>query len=48
MIRRMRAAVVEDGVTREVGQGILLVGLAGSTVGGLMGFIAIATHALGR
>lgn len=48
MIRKVRAAVAQDGLTREMGQGILLVGLAGSSVGGFMGFLAIATHALGR
>lgn len=48
MIRKMRAVVGQEGLTREVSQGILLVGLAGSSVGGLMGFIAIATRALGR
>jgi hypothetical protein len=48
MIRRLKVAVVQDGLTREFGQGILLVGLTGSSVGGLLGILAIASRALGR
>jgi len=48
MIRKIRVAVGHDGLTRELGQGILLMGLAGSSVGGLLGILAIASRALGR
>ncbi len=48
MIRRLKVSVVEDGLTRELGQGILLLGLAGSSVGGLVGILTIASRALGR
>lgn len=33
---------------REVYQGLVVLALAGSSVGGLLGMIAIATRALGR
>lgn len=33
---------------REVTQGIALLALTGSTVGGFLGMVAIATRALGR
>ena len=33
---------------RELGQGIIVLALTGSTVGGLLGMIAIAARALGR
>jgi len=37
-----------DGLIRELGQGVVLLALTGSSVGGLLGIIAIATRALGR
>lgn len=33
---------------REVGQSIMVLALTGSSVGGLLGILAIATRALGR
>jgi hypothetical protein len=47
MIRRVRA-VGEDTLVRELSQGVVLLALTGASVGGLLGMIAIATHALGR
>lgn len=48
MLNRMKVVVAQEGLTRELGQGVLLLGLVGSMVGGFMGFVAIATQALGR
>ena len=36
------------GVAKELGQGFFLLALTGSSVGGLLGMVAIATRALGR
>ena len=36
-----------NGLTREVSQGIVVLALAGASVGGLFGMVAIATRALG-
>ncbi|MGH2752000.1 MAG: hypothetical protein ACRDK3_14180 [Actinomycetota bacterium] len=35
------------GLAREVSQGVMLLALAGASVGGLLGMVAIATRALG-
>jgi hypothetical protein len=35
-------------LTRELSQSIIVLALTGSTVGGLLGLMAIATRALGR
>jgi hypothetical protein len=35
------------GLAREVSQGVVLLALAGASVGGFLGMIAIATRALG-
>jgi len=35
------------GLAREVSQGIVLLALAGASVGGLLGMVAVATRALG-
>ncbi len=48
MINRMRVAAQQDGLTRELTQGVVLLALTGSSVGGLLGMVAIATRALGR
>lgn len=48
MVQRVRLVVGQDGLTRELGQGMLLLALSGSTVGGFLGMVAIATRALGR
>jgi hypothetical protein len=37
-----------SGVARELGQSIFLLALTGSSVGGFLGMIAIATRALGH
>ncbi len=37
-----------DGVMRELSESLLLLALTASSVGGLLGMVAIATHALGR
>ena len=45
----MRAQVMHKrGVIKELGQGVMLLALTGSSVGGLLGMVAIATRALGR
>jgi len=36
------------GLAREVSQGLVLLALAGASVGGLLGMVAIATRALGN
>ncbi|MGH2749085.1 MAG: hypothetical protein ACRDKB_14350 [Actinomycetota bacterium] len=38
----------KSGIAREVGQSLVLLALTGSSVGGLLGMVAIATRALGR
>jgi hypothetical protein len=48
MIQKVRLAVGQDSITRELGQGMLLLALTGSSVGGFLGMLAIATRALGR
>jgi hypothetical protein len=35
-------------MSRELGQGLLLLAISGSSVGGFLGMLAIATRALGR
>ena len=35
-------------LVKELGQGVMLLALTGSSVGGLLGMVAIATRALGR
>lgn len=48
MYERMRVALAQDGKAREFGQGVVLLALTGSSVGGFLGMLAIATRALGR
>ncbi len=43
-----RKAAGRHGLAREVRQGIVLLALTGSSVGGALGMLAIATRALGR
>ncbi len=38
----------KNGLAREVGQSIMLLALTGSSVGGFLGMLAIASRALGR
>lgn len=35
-------------IAREVGQGMIVLALTGSTVGGFLGMVAVAAKALGR
>jgi len=35
------------GLAREISQGLVLLALAGASVGGLLGMVAVATRALG-
>ena len=35
-------------LAREVGQGVVLLALSGTSVGGFLGMVALATRALGR
>ena len=45
----MATRVLEKaGLARELSQGLVLLALTGSSVGGLLGMLAIATRALGR
>ena len=37
-----------DGLAREVSRGLVVLGLSGTSVGGVVGMVALATHALGR
>lgn len=46
MMRHARSA--RHGLARELRQGIVLLALTGSSVGGALGMLAIATRALGR
>lgn len=39
---------VKADLAREMGQSIIVLALTGSTVGGFLGMVAIATRALGR
>lgn len=45
---KKRPAAGKRGVVKELGQGVVLLALTGSSVGGLLGMVAIATRALGR
>lgn len=47
MVWKMRE-ISGDGLAREVGQGIMVLALTGSSVGGFLGMLAIATRVLGR
>ncbi len=39
--------LIRDEVVRELGQSVLMLALAGSSVGAALGMLAIAAHALG-
>ncbi len=45
---KKRMVAPKRGVVRELGQGMVLLALTGSSVGGFLGMLAIATRALGR
>lgn len=44
----MRRMSADAGLVRELGQTIVVLALTGSSIGGLLGMVAIATRALGR
>ena len=44
----MRTSEMDRGIVRELGQGLLALALAGCSVGGFLGMVAIATRGLGR
>jgi hypothetical protein len=44
----MKAASPSSGLARELGQSIFVLALTGSSVGGFLGIVAIATKALGH
>jgi len=44
----MKGAAPQTGLARELGQSIFLLALTGSSVGGFLGIVAIATRALGH
>ncbi len=44
----IKQAAVENAVVREITTGVALLALTGSSVGGFLGMVAIATRALGR
>jgi hypothetical protein len=48
VINRLVAALPKQGPAREIGQGIFLLAITGSSVGGFVGMLALATRALGR
>lgn len=48
MAKRTVALVPEEGVMKEVGESLVLLALTASSVGGLLGMVVIATHALAR
>jgi hypothetical protein len=48
MIRAARGTQPRFAVARELSQGIVVLALTGSSVGGFLGMVAIATRALGR
>ena len=45
---RPGASAAEPGLVREIGRGIVVLGLTGSSFGGLLGVVAQAARALGR
>lgn len=45
---KKRMITPKRGVVRELGTGMVLLALTGSSVGGFLGMVAIATRALGR
>ncbi len=44
----MREAALGNPLVREITTGVALLALTGSSVGGFLGMVAIATRALGR
>ncbi len=48
MVAKLKKLAEQDSLAREVGQGLMVLALTGSSVGGFLGMLAIATRALGR
>ncbi len=44
----LRAASYRPRLAREIGHGLVLLGLTGSSVGGLVGVVTLAARVLGR
>lgn len=42
------ATLEKDGMAKELSQSLVLLALTGSSVGGVLGMVALATRALGR
>ncbi len=47
MVTKVQTANAK-GYTRELSQSLVLLALTGSSIGGLLGMVALATRALGR
>ena len=47
-MRLRQKATMKARVVRELGQGLVLVALSGTSVGGFLGMVALASRALGR
>ena len=47
-MRLREKATMKTRVAREVGTGLVLVALSGTSVGGFLGMVALASRALGR
>ncbi len=48
MVTRIATLPKDAGLARELSQSLVLLALTGSSVGGFLGMVAIATRALGR
>ncbi|MEA2475938.1 MAG: hypothetical protein QOC87_137 [Actinomycetota bacterium] len=48
MAMKLQQQEANEGLARELGQSIILLALTGSSVGGFLGMVAIATRALGH
>lgn len=47
-MNRITQALPKHGLARELSQSLVLLALTGSSVGGVLGMVSIATRALGR
>jgi hypothetical protein len=48
MMSKVLGELQRGGFARELSQSLMLLALAGSSVGGFLGMVAVATRALGR
>lgn len=48
MTKMIDAVLPKQGLARELSQSLVLIALMGSSVGGLLGMVRVATMALGR